>query len=80
MDYTPLNFLYIALTIFTVVIWTLLSIILVKAIKILKVAEEIIWYYENIKQIISIYTQIPSIIKDKIKAFFIKNKNTTEEK
>jgi hypothetical protein len=80
MDFTPLNFLYISLSIFTIVIWTLLSIILVKVIRLMRVAEEIVWYYENIKQILSVYSQIPLIIKEKIKSFFVSEEKKQEEK
>ena len=82
MDLTIMDFLNISLIFFTIVIWTLssiflvlLSIILIKSIKILNTLNEIAWYYENVKQLIWIYSQIPLIIKDYIKWLFSKKEN-----
>lgn len=57
-----LEILYIVLIIFTTVIWTLLSIVLYKTIKILNTLQEIIEIYNKVKQIIDIYSQIPEIL------------------
>ena len=57
-----LEILYIVLIIFTTVIWTLLSIVLYKAIKILNALEEIVDLYNKVKQIMDIYSQIPEIL------------------
>lgn len=79
MDLTIVDFLNLSLVFFTIVIWTLSSIFLIllsvmafKSIKILNTINEIVWYYENIKQIILIYSQIPVVLKDYIKWFFSK--------
>lgn len=79
MHLTIIDFLNISLIFFTIIIWTLssivlvlLSVILLKSIKILNVVNELVWYYENMKKIISIYSQIPFIIKDYIKWLFTK--------
>ena len=65
MTLTTLDILYIVLSIFTTVIWTLLIIILFKVIKILNPVLEIVWYYNQIKKYLASYKAIPQIIKDK---------------
>lgn len=70
MEFTILEIWYIILIVFTVFLGTLLSIILVKVIKILDVAEEIASYYTKVKKVISVYNHIPNIIQEKIKSFF----------
>jgi len=82
MDLTIIDFLNISLIIFTIVIWilssivlVLLSVILVKSIKILNKLNEIARYYENLKQLIWIYSQIPSILKEYIKWLFSKKED-----
>lgn len=82
MDLTIVDFLNISLIFFTIIIWTLssiflvlLSVILVKSIKILNTLNEIAWYYENVKQLIWIYSQIPSILKDYVKWLFSKKED-----
>lgn len=70
MEFTILEIWYIILIVFTVFLWTLLSIILVKVIKILDVAEEITWYYTKIKKAVSVYNHVPEIVKEKLKSFF----------
>ncbi len=66
MALTPLDILYITLSIFTWVIWTLLAIVLFKIIKILWPIEEMAWYYKTFKSYLLAYKQIPIIIKEKI--------------
>jgi len=65
-----LEIFYLVLIIFTIIIGTLLSIVLVKLIKVLNMLVEIANYYAKVKQILSLYSHIPHIIKDKIKSFF----------
>lgn len=70
-----IEILYVVLIIFTVVIWTLLSVVLFKVIRILNTFEEIIAIYDKIKTILNIYAQIPEIALEYIKSLFIwKNK------
>lgn len=57
-----IEILYITLTIFTIIIGTLLSIVLYKIIKVLNVIMEIVEVYNKIKQVINLYSQIPDII------------------
>lgn len=64
---TTLDLLYISLTMFTVILWTLLTIVLIRVIKILGPVMEIVWFYNKIKEIFSAYSQIPDMVKDKVK-------------
>jgi hypothetical protein len=80
---TTLDILYISLTIFSVIIWTLLSIILFKVIKILNPVLEILSYYEKLKSFLWMYSNIPNIIKEKTKEFLANlwnNKNESSTK
>ncbi len=70
MTLTILEVLYIFLIAFTAIIWTLLTIVLMRLMKILWVVQEIIWIYDKIKQVFSTYSKIPEIIKDTIKEKF----------
>jgi hypothetical protein len=74
MTLTTLDILYITLSIFTWVIGTLLAIVLIKVIKILWPIQEIVWYYETVKWYISMYAQIPWMVKDYIFDLLTKNK------
>ena len=82
MILTSLDILYITLSIFTWVIWTLLAIVLFKVIKILRPIEEIVWYYNTFKSYLSAYRQIPLIIKEYIFEFVssLWNKEKTKQK
>ncbi len=77
MILTPLDILYITLSIFTWIIWTLLAVVLFKVIKILWPIEEMVWYYNTFKSYISAYKQIPLIVKEYVFDFIenIKNKS-----
>ena len=61
-----IDMLYISLIIFTSIIWTLLTIVLLRLIKVLNMATEIVDFYNKIKQILSAYKNIPSIFKEKV--------------
>lgn len=65
-----LDILYITLSIFVAIIWTLLSIVLFRLIKILWPVMEIVWYYNKLKEYLAMYAQIPSLIKEKIFELF----------
>jgi len=77
-DINYLNLLYLTLTIFLVVIWTLLSLVLIRLLKILKTVDMISSYVndmvEKVVLILWIYKKIPEIIKDNIKNFFKRKK------
>ncbi len=63
---TSLDILYITLSIFTAIVGTLLSIVLFRTIKIMWPILEILSYYKKIKSYLSAYSEIPSIVKDKV--------------
>lgn len=63
---TSLDILYITLSIFTAIVWTLLSIVLFRTIKIMWPVLEILEYYKKVKLYISAFSQVPEIIKDKV--------------
>lgn len=67
MEITILDTLYIVLILFTTIIWTLLSIVLYKLIKVLNVAMEIVEIYNKAKQVFMLYSQIPDLILDYVK-------------
>ncbi len=77
---TPLDILYITLSIFTWIIWTLLAVVLFKVIKILWPIEEMVWYYNTFKSYISAYKQIPLIIKEYVFDFIENLKNKSSNK
>jgi len=63
---TTLDILYIVLSLFTVIIWTLLTIVLLRVIKILTPVLEMVDYYNMVKSYLSSYKAIPGIIKEKV--------------
>lgn len=67
MEISILEVLYIVLILFTTIIWTLLSIVLYKLIKVLNVLMEIVEIYNKFRQIFLLYSQIPDLILDYIK-------------
>jgi len=69
---TTLDILYIVLSIFTAIIWTLLAIVLYKVIKILWPITEISNHYYSFKSYIQAYSQVPELIKQKIFDLFSK--------
>lgn len=72
MDLTILDILYTVLIIFTVLVWTLFSIVLFKLIKVLNVIMEIVSVYDKFKTIFWIYSKIPNLLLEKIKNIFTK--------
>lgn len=67
MEISILEVLYIVLILFTTIIWTLLSIVLYKLIKVLNVLMEIVEIYNKFRQIFLLYAQIPDLILDYVK-------------
>ena len=63
---TTLDLLYIVLSLFVTIIWVLLTIALIRLVKILWVVQEISGYYYDVKKYMAMYAKIPSMIKDKI--------------
>lgn len=74
MTLTILEVLYIVLIIFTSIIWTLLTIVLVRVLKILWPITEVVQIYEKVKNIFKAYANIPDILKEKVKDI-VKKKN-----
>ncbi|PZM86711.1 hypothetical protein DLH72_00270 [Candidatus Gracilibacteria bacterium] len=75
MELTILEALYIVLIVFTSVIGTLLVIILIRVLKILGPIVEIADFYNKVKSIFAVYSQIPTKIKEK----FTKKKEESEK-
>jgi hypothetical protein len=67
MTITILEVLYLVLIIFATIIWTLLTLILIRVLKILWPVMEIINTYNKVKKIINIYASIPWIVVDWVK-------------
>ena len=76
---TTLDILYIVLSIFTAIIWTLLTIVLVNLIKILWPVAEIFSYYKKIKQYLSAYREVPDMVKEKMFDLFSSNSEEVVE-
>ena len=72
MELQVLDILYITLIVFTTIIGTLLTIVLLRLLKVLWMATEIVDYYNKIKQIFSAYQKIPEMVKQKVKEFISK--------
>ncbi len=66
MELTILEILYIVLIIFTSIIWTLLTLVLIRVLKALWVVMEMVAVYNKIKQILSLYSHVPEMIKEKV--------------
>lgn len=71
---TTLDILYITLAFFVTIIGTLVTIVLIRVIKILGPVMEIVGFYNKIKQILSAYSQIPDIVKTKVSEVLGKDK------
>ena len=73
MTLTILEILYIVLIMFSSIIWTLLVLVLMRALKILWPVIEVVELYNKIKKVFKAYSNIPDIIKEKAKDI-MKNK------
>lgn len=80
MVLTTLDILYIVLAIFSSIIWTLLIFILIRVFKILWPLVEMADYYKKVRWILSVYSQIPFIIKEEIKEKIFWKKETKVKK
>ena len=72
LDLTIIGFLQILIYFFGVVVLVLLSMVLFRVFKILWPVLEIIDIYKKAKNILSIYSNIPSVVKEKAKNIFKK--------
>ena len=66
IEISILELLYLILTFFLVIIGTLLTLVLLRTLKILAVGVEIANYYWEMKRLVMYYSQVPFVIKDKI--------------
>ena len=64
MTLTILELLYVFLIAFVAVIGVLLSIVLIKVIKILWTVNEITGYYDKAKVMLTNYSKVPNSVKD----------------
>ncbi len=72
MELQIIDILHLLLIIFTSIIGTLLVLVLLRVMKVLWMATEIVAFYEKIKQILSAYKQIPDLMKEKAKEYIKK--------
>lgn len=72
MDITIMEGLYMALLFFWTLVLILISVVLVKIIKILWPVMELVWLYNRAKQFLWMYSQIPDSIKEKVFSFIKK--------
>lgn len=70
IEISILELLYLVLTFFLVIIGTLLTLVLLRLLKILAVGVELANYYWEMKKIMVYYSQVPFIIKEKIFDYF----------
>lgn len=66
IELSILELLYLVLTFFLIIIGTLLTLILLRLLKILAVGVELAEYYEKMKQLFIYYSVVPYVVKDKI--------------
>lgn len=72
MEMAIIEFLQIALYFFWVIALIWISAVLFRVFKILWPVLEIITIYQKVKGILSMYSQIPDVIKDNVKNFIKK--------
>lgn len=79
IEITILELLYLVLTFFLVIIGTLLTLILIRTLKILSVWVEIANYYWEVKKLFTYYSKVPFVIKDKIFDYLAWEQDEQEE-
>ena len=77
---TILELLYLVLIFFTIVIGTLLTLVLIRFLKMLQVWVELAEFYFKIKEILGYTSQIPDIIKEKIVSIVSKENEEETQK
>jgi hypothetical protein len=80
IELSILDLLRLVLTFFLVVIGTLLTIAMLRILRILKVWVELADYYDEVKKVIVYYAMVPYVLKDKIFESLTGNKENTDEK
>ena len=66
MVISTLDLLYFVLILFSTIIGTLLTLVLIRALAILWVIREITNYYYKVKKIVKMYSQVPEEIKSSL--------------
>lgn len=79
IELSILDLLYLVLTFFIVIVGTLLTLVLLRVLKILEVAVELTHYYHKIKQLMVYYSYVPFALKDRIFAYFRDEQISEEE-
>jgi hypothetical protein len=79
IELSILDLLYLVLTFFLVIVGTLLTLVLLRTLKILAVWVELADYYWQVKKLFTYYSQVPFVIKDKIFDYLAWTRNETEE-
>lgn len=79
IELSILELLYLVLTFFLVIVGTLLTLVLLRLLKILAVGVELADYYQNLKQLVIYYSLVPYVIKDKILDMLAWEKLQSEE-
>lgn len=79
IELTILELLYLVLTFFIVIIGTLITMSLIRLLKILAVGVEIANYYWQMKQLLVYYSQVPFILKEKIFEYFAQGREDEYE-
>lgn len=64
---------------FLLVIGTLLTLVLLRALRILKVIEDVAGYYWMIKQYLGYYSSVPASMKQKVTQYFSSNDSDERE-
>jgi hypothetical protein len=70
IELSILELLYLVLTFFLIIVGTLLTLVLLRTLKILAVGVELANYYWEAKKLLIYYSQVPFVIKDKIFDYF----------
>lgn len=78
--FTIMDLFLAASTIFIVVIWILLSLVLFRVYKILWTVVELVWYYNKFKQFLWFYSYIPTVVKEKVFSIFKSKENNSLQK
>jgi len=79
IELSILELLYLVLIFFLIIIGTLLSLVLIRVMKILRVGTEVADYYWQIKKLLTYYGTASYIMKDKIFDYFTQNSDSSQE-
>lgn len=79
IEISILELLYLVLTFFIVIIGTLLTLVLLRTLKILAVGVEVADYYWQVKKLLTYYSQVPFVLKDKIFDYFAQEEKSEKD-